>query len=96
MKEYEVPEAFCSKLRLTIISCLVSKYMFFSELREATKATDGNLSIQLKKLIGWGYIEAEKMLKDNKAVTQYHLTKEGLEEFESYVKFLEEVLTHRE
>lgn len=70
--------------------------MFFSELREATKATDGNLSIQLKKLIGWGYIEAEKMLKDNKAVTQYHLTKEGLEEFESYVKFLEEVLTHRE
>ena len=96
MKKYEVPEALCSKLRLIVISCLVSQNMFFSELKEKTKATDGNLSIQLKKLKEWGYVEAQKMLKDNKAVTQYKLTEQGLDEFEEYVRFLEEVLMNRE
>nr|WP_288755530.1 transcriptional regulator [uncultured Anaerostipes sp.] len=53
-------EAFCSKLRLQIISNLVSKKLLFTELKKLTNASDGNLSVQLKKLEGWEYIKSEK------------------------------------
>ena len=40
----------------------------------------------------WGYIKAQKMLKDNKAVTQYQLTSRGWMNLKS-MKVLEKVLT---
>ena len=52
MKGYQIQEAFCSKLRLQIISNLISKKLFFTELKNLTNASDGNLSVQLKKLEG--------------------------------------------
>ena len=64
MKGYQIQEAFCSKLRLQIISNLISKKLFFTELKNLTNASDGNLSVQLKKLEGWEYIKSEK--KTNK------------------------------
>ena len=60
MKGYQIQEAFCSKLRLQIISNLVSKKLLFTELKKLTNASDGNLSVQLKKLEGWEYIKSEK------------------------------------
>ena len=62
MKGYQIQEAFCSKLRLQIISNLVSKKLLFTELKKLTNASDGNLSVQLKKLEGWEYIKSEKKL----------------------------------
>ena len=50
MKGYQIQEAFCSKLRLQIISNLVSKKLLFTELKKLTNASDGNLSVQLKKI----------------------------------------------
>lgn len=63
MKGYQIQEAFCSKLRLQIISNLVSKKLLFTELKKLTNASDGNLSVQLKKLEGWEYIKSEKTNK---------------------------------
>ena len=60
MKGYQIQEAFCSKLRLQIISNLISKKLFFTELKNLTNASDGNLSVQLKKLEGWEYIKSER------------------------------------
>ena len=80
MKEYQIQEAFCSKLRLLIISHLI------------TNASDGNLSIQLKKLESWEYVKSEKKLMNGKAVTQYEITEMGIQQFEEYVDFLESVI----
>ena len=73
MKEYQIQEAFCSKLRLLIISHLITKKLLFTELKKLTNASDGNLSIQLKKLESWEYVKSEKKLMNGKAVTQYEI-----------------------
>ena len=92
MKGYQIQEAFCSKLRLQIISNLVSKKLLFTELKKLTNASDGNLSVQLKKLEGWEYIKSEKKLINGKGVTQYQITETGIKQFEEYVVFLESVI----
>ncbi len=86
MKEYQIQEAFCSKLRLLIISHLITK-IAFTELKKLTNASDGNLSIQLKKLESWEYVKSEKKLMNGKAVTQYEITEMGIQQFEEYVDF---------
>ena len=92
MKGYQIQEAFCSKLRLQIISNLVSKKLLFTKL---TNASDGNLSVQLKKLEGWEYIKSEKKLINGKGVTQYQITETGIKQFEEYVVFLESVIADK-
>ena len=57
-----------------------------------TNASDGNLSIQLKKLESWEYVKSEKKLMNGKAVTQYEITEMGIQQFEEYVDFLESVI----
>ena len=49
--------------------------------------SDGNLSVQLKKLEGWEYIKSEKKLINGKGVTQYQITEIGIKQFEEYVVF---------
>lgn len=88
----EISEAFSSKLRLAIISSLVNQNMVFSDLKEATGTTDGNLSVQLKKLNNWGFINAKKIRYMDKLLTSYSLTKNGKTEFENYVLLLDSIL----
>lgn len=95
MKGYQIQEAFCSKLRLQIISNLISKKLFFTELKNLTNASDGNLSVQLKKLEGWEYIKSEKKLINGKGVTQYQITETEIKQFEEYVVFLESVIADK-
>jgi len=78
-----------SQLRLAVISLLVSvKNAEFTYLKEQTKATAGNLSVQLQKLKEADYIEIEKSFKDNYPQTLCKITKTGLKAFEEYVKIL--------
>ena len=96
MKGYQIQEAFCSKLRLQTISNLISKKLFFTELKNLTNASDGNLSVQLKKLEGWEYIKSEKKLINGKGVTQYQITETEIKQFEEYVVFLESVIADKD
>ena len=96
MKGYQIQEAFCSKLRSQIISNLISKKLFFTELKNLTNASDGNLSVQLKKLEGWEYIKSEKKLINGKGVTQYQITETEIKQFEEYVVFLESVIADKD
>lgn len=91
MKLDDIPKEFSSQLRTAIVSTLVNKDMVFSELKEETGATDGNLSVQLKNLTEWGMVTAKKVIISNKASTLYSLTDYGLTEFESYVLLLESI-----
>jgi hypothetical protein len=58
----------------------------FLYLREQTKATAGNLSVQIDKLSEAGYIEIEKGFAGKRTRTVCRITPEGLEAFEEYVK----------
>lgn len=82
-----------SQLRLAIMSLLISvKKAEFTYLKEQTKSTAGNLSVQLQKLKEAGYIEIEKSFKDNYPQTVCKVTKSGISAFESYVKNLKQYI----
>lgn len=78
-----------SQLRLAIVSLLVSEEKTtFSQIKEVTKATSGNISVQIQKLEQAGYITVQKSFKDNYPNTELHLTPKGLQVFEEYVMAL--------
>lgn len=60
----------------------------FTFLREKTKSTAGNLSVQLDKLEKAGYIGIEKSFKGKRPLTTCKITKTGLKAFEEYVENL--------
>ncbi len=76
-----------SQLRLAIVSILVGvESADFTYILEKTAASQGNLSVQLKKLSAAGYVEIKKSFKNNYPNTRVLLTKKGLEAFEKYVE----------
>jgi DNA-binding MarR family transcriptional regulator len=75
-----------SPLRLAVMSYLIAKHKSdFTELKTATKATSGNLSVQLQKLSDAGYIDIIKGYKNNYQHTGVEIRKEGIDAFEEYV-----------
>ncbi|KGN82710.1 ArsR family transcriptional regulator [Porphyromonadaceae bacterium COT-184 OH4590] len=82
-----------SQLRLAIISLLVSEEKAdFARIKEITKATSGNISVQIQKLEQADYITVKKSFKANYPNTQITLTAKGLKAFEEYVAVLKEYL----
>ena len=78
-----------SELRLAIMSVLLSvESADFVFLREQTKATARNLSVQLDKLQKAGYITIEKGFKGKMPRTTCAITQQGVEAFEEYVTAL--------
>lgn len=87
-----IPDIFQSKLRIAIVSCLMSGEKTFKEVKEITGATDGNLSVQISKMEESGYIKVYKDFFNNKPRTRYNLTEKGKNEFIDYINTLENVL----
>lgn len=82
-----------SELRLAVMSLLVElEEADFVYLRENTRATAGNLSVQLDKLSAAGYISVEKTFEGKKPRTICRITPVGLRAFESYVDALKSYL----
>lgn len=82
-----------SQLRLAIISYLVSNGKSdFNELKDITKATSGNISVQLKKLEKENYITITKDFLNNYQHTSIEITNIGIGAFEEYVKAIKEYL----
>lgn len=82
-----------SQLRLAIMSFLIAnKVSEFTQLREITQATAGNLSVQLKKLEEASYITIEKGYKDNYPHTAVKITDNGIQAFEEYVEALKKYI----
>lgn len=78
-----------SELRLAIVSLLVTlEEADFVYLKEKTKATAGNLSVQIEKLSQAGYIQVEKGFNGKKPRTVCYLTEKGRDAFEAYVDAL--------
>jgi DNA-binding transcriptional ArsR family regulator len=79
-----------AQLRLAVMSLLIGvKEAEFNFLKEKSKATAGNLSIQLNKLKEAGYIEINKQFRNNYPLTLCKITRKGVEAFEAYVLALQ-------
>jgi len=83
-----------SQLRLAVMSYLVTNGSSdFTALKEVTKATSGNLSVQLKKLESAKYIVIKKGFKNNYPHTSVAITKFGIDAFEEYVEAIKNYLS---
>ena len=91
-----IPEAFQTKLRLAVLSALLTGEKNFRELKNITEATDGNLGAQLKKLEEAGYITVGKAFVNRKPQTSCVLTAFGRQQFKEYVEMLERLLGQAE
>lgn len=87
-----IPEAFQSKLRLAVLSSLLTGKKTFRELKKITGATDGNLGAQLKKLEEAGYVTVDKAFVNKKPQSTCVLTDYGKAQFQEYVEMLESLL----
>ena len=96
MEISSMPEVFGNKLRLSVISALVTGEKSFSELKKYTDATPGNLGAQLLKLEEWGYVNCKKGFVGKKPQSSYRLTETGISNFREYVEMLEKVLKSME
>lgn len=78
-----------SQLRLAVMSLLISlAEADFVFLKEKTKSTAGNLSVQLDKLSEAGYIKIEKGYVGKKPRTTCQITPLGRTAFETYIEAL--------
>lgn len=87
-----ISEAFTLPLRLSLISCLVNGEKTFNELKNITKASDGNISVQLSKLEKMEFITPTKTFVNTRYITVYEITEIGLSSLQEYVSLLEEIL----
>lgn len=82
-----------SQLRLAVMSILMNvAEADFVYLKEQTKSTSGNLSVQLDKLALAGYITIEKGFQGKKPRTACQVTDTGRQAFANYVEALKEYL----
>jgi len=81
------------RLRLGILSALVvQESLSFTELRELLQTTDGNLSVQARKLEEAGYVVCDKRFEDRKPKSTYRLSTQGRLALEEYLEKLSGLL----
>ncbi len=81
------------RLRLGILCALsVQESLTFTELRDLLQTTDGNLSVQARKLEEAGYVDCNKRFEDRKPKSTYRLTPAGRMALRDYVEKLSSLL----
>jgi len=90
---HEINDVIHSRIRTAVMAVLISvDEAEFTFIREKINATDGNLSVHLKKLEDNNYISVKKEFVDRKPVTRYRITDTGRKAFEEYIKKLESII----
>lgn len=85
----KIDEVIHGRMRLGIMVYLADvETADFTELKTVLEATQGNLSVHLKKLEEAGYVAIDKSFKDNKPLTRITLTGEGRSAFAAYLEAL--------
>ena len=86
-------EMISSPSRLAIMAALVPGLpVRFSELKDVTGLSDGNLHVQTHKLADAGYLRIRKTRRGRRTLTEFSLTALGLDRFRLYVRKLQRVL----
>jgi DNA-binding MarR family transcriptional regulator len=82
----KIDDVIHGRLRLGIMAYLVSNEVAdFTELKNALEATQGNLSVQLRKLEDAGYVAIEKSFLNRKPLTRVRVTDLGRKAFRDYL-----------
>ena len=85
----KIDDVIHGRMRLGIMAYLAdAEAADFNELKALLQATQGNLSIHLRKLEDAGYIEIEKSFIGRKPLTRARITQAGRKAFASYLEAL--------
>lgn len=83
----KIDDVIHGRLRLGIMACLAdSEVASFNELKALLETTQGNLSIQLRKLEDAGYVAIDKSFLNRKPLTRARITPEGRAAFSAYLE----------
>lgn len=86
-------ELILSKTRLGIISALIGgDKLEFTYLRNALELSDGNLSVQIRKLEEAGYIKVEKIFIERRPKTFCKITGKGQKAVRNLIRKLEDLV----
>jgi DNA-binding HxlR family transcriptional regulator len=81
------------RMRLGIVSALaVNEALSFNELKQAVRATDGNLSVHARRLEEAGYVTCLKRFEGRVPRTEYRLTDLGRGALERYLAHMEALI----
>jgi DNA-binding MarR family transcriptional regulator len=85
----QIDEVIHGRVRLGVMAILAAQPAAeFNQLKEKLSATDGTLSVHLRKLEEAGYIAIEKTFRDRRPLTRAKLTPEGRKAFKRYLDAL--------
>lgn len=91
----EIDEVIHGRVRLGVMAQLArAEAADFNELKAVLHATQGNLSVHLRKLEEAGYIEIEKAYLGRRPNTRVRLTSKGRQAFSRYLDTIERLLLH--
>ncbi len=83
----KIDEVIHGRLRLGVMAYLAdAEVADFTELKTLLEATQGNLSIHLRKLQDAGYVEIEKSFVGLKPLTRIRITPAGRRAFADYLE----------
>ena len=89
----QIDEIIHGRLRLGVMTYLMqSEVADFNELKAALDATQGNLSVHLRKLEDAGYVTIEKSFPDRKPRTRIRISPAGQAAFSRYVEAMAALL----
>jgi DNA-binding MarR family transcriptional regulator len=82
----KIDDVIHGRLRLGVMAYLANAEVAdFNELKSVLEVTQGNLSVQLRKLEEAGYVTIEKSFLGRKPRTQIRLTADGRKAFADYL-----------
>jgi DNA-binding MarR family transcriptional regulator len=82
----KIDEVIHGRLRLGVMAYLsTAESADFNQLKARLQATDGNLSVHLRKLEDAGYVAIDKSFAGRKPLTRVCLTEAGREAFVRYL-----------
>jgi len=90
--KYKLDDLLTNELRFFILTILAMyEEVDFNFLKSELNATDGNLSVQIRKLEEAGYIEVKKQFVNRKPKSSYKITKEGLNALKRHLDYMEKI-----
>ena len=89
----KIDDVIHGRMRLGIMAWLANAEVAdFNELKGVLQATQGNLSVHLRKLEEAGFIAIEKSFLDRKPLTRARLTAAGRKAFVAYLQAMSQLL----
>jgi DNA-binding MarR family transcriptional regulator len=89
----KIDDVIHGRIRLGIVAYLASAEVAdFNELKSVLDATQGNLSVHLRKLEEAGYVEIEKGFLGRKPLTRVRLTQVGRKAFKGYLAAMSKLI----